>query len=94
MVWVFIVASFTVPLIVGFLAARHDKGWVVMALAGAFLLVILWAVSKASQAHGMDGLAWGMVAYLGGGPAMIGVLGGGAVGLILRKRAERRGADS
>ena len=83
MVWFVIMGSAGVPGLIGLWAARRGAGRWVLAMAGVFLGLILWAVSRAGQD---DGLAWGMAVLLILGPGLAGALAGGGIGWVLRRR--------
>lgn len=84
MVWFVIMGSAGVPGLIGLWAARRGAGRWVLAMAGAYLALILWGLSRAGQA---DGLVWGMAGLLILGPGLIGALAGGGIGWLVRRRA-------
>ncbi|MEQ8293690.1 MAG: hypothetical protein RIA08_15920 [Roseovarius sp.] len=87
MVWFVILGSAGVPGLVCLWAARRGAGRWVLAMAGAYLALILLGLSRAEQA---DGLAWGMAGLLILGPGLIGALVGGGIGWIVRRRMAER----
>ncbi|WP_297769559.1 hypothetical protein [uncultured Roseovarius sp.] len=90
MVYVLPLLCFVIPLILGVLAVRHGYGWTVPTLAGLAALVIVWAIWRGQQEQGWDGIGYAIVAFFMAAPVMFGILAGGIIGWLQRRRRARR----
>ena len=90
MLYVVPILCFVIPLIVGTVAMRHRKGWLVPVLALLGVAIMAWAIIQGRQSTGFDGMGYAIVAILMAAPAILGVLIGGAIGWF-RRRGEAKG---
>lgn len=78
--------------VVGYLALRHRRiglfGILALALAGG----CVWGLVEARRLTGWDAIARGLVVWLFMGPALLGQIAGGGIGLYRgRKSGQRSG---
>lgn len=90
MIWLFPLASFSLPLALSILAMRKRLGRAVLVLLLAALGVMAWAIVEGQRATGWDGIGYAIVAFLGAAPAILGTLTGAGVGWALNRRAGKK----
>lgn len=62
-----------VPLIAAVVAIRKGRGWLPVAMAAGFGLVLVWATIRAAGAQGWDEVGYGLVALTMAAPGLLGV---------------------
>ncbi|MEQ9259142.1 MAG: hypothetical protein RIG84_08580 [Roseovarius sp.] len=89
MVYIVPLFCFVIPLIVGVLAIRAERGWLVALFTVLLALLMAWAIWKGRQMQGWDGMGYAIVAMLMAAPGILGLLLGAAIGWVQRVRARR-----
>lgn len=90
MIWLILLASFSLPLLLAIVAMRKRAGWVVVVLLLAAIVVMIWAIIEGQRATGWDGIGYAIVAFLGAAPAILGVLIGAGVGWVLNRQQRKK----
>lgn len=87
MVYVVPLVCFVIPLIVGVLALRADRGWLVAVFVGLLAMLMAWAIWKGRQMQGWDAMGYAIIAMLMAAPGILGLLAGAGIGWVQRRRA-------
>lgn len=88
MVYVVPILCFVLPLILGVVFMRRQVGWMIPVSLLIGVVAIYWAISQGQQEQGWDGIGYAIFAVLMVAPAMLGLVIGGLIGWVQRRRAQ------